>query len=499
MNLFRRRSVADLQAEVLTDKSLKRALGPVNLTALGIGAVIGAGIFVLTGQAAAKYAGPAIVFSFVLAGLACAFAGLCYAEFSAMIPISGSAYTYGYATLGEFVAWIIGWDLILEYLFAASTVAVGWSGYVVSFLQELGITIPAAFISGPYTHVTPPGAPWWNIWRLFTEGWVSTGAVLNVPAMFIVGFITFLLVLGIKESATFNNVVVEIKMSVILTFIAVGIAYINRNNWHPFIPPSLVPGEFGWSGVVRGAGVIFFAYIGFDAVSTAAQEAKNPQRDMPIGILGSLAICTVLYIAVALVLTGIVSYTKLNDPAPIAVAINSLGPSVAWLRPIIKIGAIAGLSSVILVMMLGQPRIFYTMSKDGLLPPVFSAVHPKFRTPWIAQILTGAIAMLVAGLFPIGLLGELVSIGTLLAFAIVCAGVFVLRFTDPEIPRPFRTPAFWLIAPLGVIFCGYLMCGLPADTWARLIVWMAIGLVIYFTYGCRHSKLQKPAAPARPD
>jgi APA family basic amino acid/polyamine antiporter len=499
MNLFRRRSVADLQAEVLTDKSLKRALGPVNLTALGIGAVIGAGIFVLTGQAAAKYAGPAIVFSFVLAGLACAFAGLCYAEFSAMIPISGSAYTYGYATLGEFVAWIIGWDLILEYLFAASTVAVGWSGYVVSFLQELGITIPAAFISGPYTHITPPDAPWWNIWRLFTEGWVSTGAVLNVPAMFIVGFITFLLVLGIKESATFNNVVVAIKMSVILTFIAVGIAYINRNNWHPFIPPSLVPGEFGWSGVVRGAGVIFFAYIGFDAVSTAAQEAKNPQRDMPIGILGSLAICTVLYIAVALVLTGIVSYTKLNDPAPIAVAINSLGPSVAWLRPIIKIGAIAGLSSVILVMMLGQPRIFYTMSKDGLLPPVFSAVHPKFRTPWIAQILTGAIAMLVAGLFPIGLLGELVSIGTLLAFAIVCAGVFVLRFTDPEIPRPFRTPAFWLIAPLGVIFCGYLMCGLPADTWARLIVWMAIGLVIYFTYGCRHSKLQKPAAPARPD
>ena len=499
MNLFRRKSVADLQAEVLTDKSLKRALGPVNLTALGIGAVIGAGIFVLTGQAAAKYAGPAIVFSFVLAGLACAFAGLCYAEFSAMIPISGSAYTYGYATLGEFVAWIIGWDLILEYLFAASTVAVGWSGYVVSFLKELGIVIPSAFTSAPYNHVTPPDAPWWNIWRLFTDGWVSTGAVLNVPAMLIVGFITFLLVLGIKESATFNNVIVAIKMSVILTFIAVGIAYINRNNWHPFIPPSLGPGEFGWSGVVRGAAVIFFAYIGFDAVSTAAQEAKNPQRDMPIGILGSLAICTVLYIAVALVLTGIVSYTKLNDPAPIAVAINSLGPSVAWLRPIIKIGAIAGLSSVILVMMLGQPRIFYAMAKDGLLPPVFSAVHPKFRTPWIAQILTGAIAMLVAGLFPIGLLGELVSIGTLLAFAIVCAGIFVLRFTDPKIPRPFRTPAFWLVAPLGVIFCGYLMYGLPADTWVRLIVWMAIGLVIYFTYGRRHSKLQGPTIQTAPD
>jgi len=498
MNLFRRRSVADLQAEVLTDKRLKRALGPVNLTALGIGAVIGAGIFVLTGQAAAKYAGPAIVFSFILAGMACAFAGLCYAEFSAMIPISGSAYTYGYATLGEFVAWIIGWDLILEYLFAASTVAVGWSGYVVSFLKELGLVIPSAFTSAPYNHVTPPDAQWWNIWRLFTDGWVSTGAVLNVPAMLVVGLITFLLVLGIKESATFNNVIVAIKMSVILTFIAVGVAYINRNNWHPFIPPAIGPGEFGWGGVVRGAGVIFFAYIGFDAVSTAAQEAKNPQRDMPIGILGSLGICTVLYIAVSLVLTGIVSYTQLNDPAPIAVAINSLGPKVAWLRPIIKIGAIAGLSSVILVMMLGQPRIFYTMSKDGLLPAVFSAVHPKFRTPWIAQILTGAIAMLVAGLFPIGLLGELVSIGTLLAFAIVCAGVFVLRFTDPGIPRPFRTPAFWLTAPLGVVFCGYLMCGLPADTWARLIVWMAIGLVIYFTYSRRHSRLE-PKAQARPD
>jgi basic amino acid/polyamine antiporter, APA family len=498
MNLFRRRSVADLQAEVLTDKRLKRALGPVNLTALGIGAVIGAGIFVLTGQAAAKYAGPAIVFSFVLAGLACAFAGLCYAEFSAMIPISGSAYTYGYATLGELVAWIIGWDLILEYLFAASTVAVGWSGYVVSFLQELGITIPSAFTSGPYNHVTPPDVQWWNIWRLFTDGWVSTGAVLNVPAMLIVGFITFLLVLGIKESATFNNVIVAIKMSVILTFIAVGVAYINRNNWHPFIPPSLGPGQFGWDGVVRGAGVIFFAYIGFDAVSTAAQEAKNPQRDMPIGILGSLAICTVLYIAVALVLTGVVNYTQLNDPAPIAVAINALGPKLVWLRVVVKIGAIAGLSSVILVMLLGQPRIFYTMSKDGLLPPVFSTVHPKFRTPWIAQILTGAIAMLIAGLFPIGLLGELVSIGTLLAFAIVCAGVFVLRFTDPEIPRPFRTPAFWLVAPLGVLTCGYLMYKLPPDTWARLIVWMAIGFVIYFTYGCRHSKLQAPAAPAPP-
>ncbi|MEI7729319.1 MAG: amino acid permease [Verrucomicrobiota bacterium] len=488
--LFRRRSVADLQAEVLEDNRLHRALGPVNLTALGIGAVIGAGIFVLTGQAAAKYAGPAIVFSFILAGLACAFAGLCYAEFAAMIPISGSAYTYGYATLGEFIAWIIGWDLILEYMFAASTVAVGWSGYVVSFLKDLGIVIPAAFTSAPYNHVAPTDAGW-NIWRLFTEGWTSTGAVLNVPAMLIVAVITVLLVVGIKESATFNNIIVGIKMVVILAFIGVGIAYINKANWQPFVPPSLGDGQFGWGGVLRAAGVIFFAYIGFDAVSTAAQEARNAQRDMPIGILASLAICTILYIAVALVLTGIIKYTQLNVPDPIAVAIDSLGQSVAWLRPIIKIGAIAGLSSVILVMMLGQPRIFYTMSKDGLLPPIFSAVHPKFRTPWLATILTGIVAMLTAGLFPIGLLGELVSIGTLLAFAIVCIGIFVLRFTDPDIPRPFRTPLFWLISPLGAGFCLCLMYGLPRDTWARLIVWMAIGMILYFSYGIRHSRLAR--------
>ena len=497
MNLFRRRSVAALQAEVLTDKSLKRALGPVNLTALGIGAIIGAGIFVLTGQAAAQYAGPAIVYSFILSGIACAFAGLCYAEFASMIPLSGSAYTYGYATLGEFIAWIIGWNLILEYLFAASTVAVGWSGYVVSFLKDLGITIPAAFTSAPYDHLTPAGAHWWNLWQLFVNGWTSTGAVLNVPAMLIVAAITILLVIGIKESVNFNNVIVALKLAVILTFIAVGAAYINQHNWHPFVPPAISPGHFGWGGVVRGAGVIFFAYIGFDAVSTAAQESKNPQRDMPIALLGSLAICTVLYITVSLVLTGIVNYTQLNVSAPIAVAVSSLGPSLAWLEYFIKIGAIAGLSSVILVMLLGQPRIFYTMSKDGLLPPIFSAVHPKFQTPWIAQIITGAAAMLVAGLFPIGLLGELVSIGTLLAFAIVCSGIFVLRFTDPEIKRPFRTPVFWLTAPLGVLSCGYLMYNLPPDTWARLIVWLAIGLVIYFAYSCRHSKLQRRPGKAR--
>ena len=490
MNLFARRSVADLQGEALKDQKLKRALGPINLTSLGIGAIIGAGIFVLTGHAAAQYAGPAIVYSFILSGLACAFAGLCYAEFASMIPLSGSAYTYGYATLGEFVAWIIGWNLILEYLFAAGTVAVGWSGYVVSFLKDFGITIPAAFTSAPYNHVAQANLHWWNVWQLFAHGWTSTGAILNIPAMFVVAVITILLIVGIKESANFNNIIVALKLAVILTFIGVGVFYINKANWHPFIPPVDADGNFGWRGVVHGAAVIFFAYIGFDAVSTAAQEAKNPQRDMPIGLLGSLGICTILYIAVSLILTGIVNYTQLNVPAPIAAAVNNLG--LGWLDFFIKIGAIAGLSSVILVLLLGQARIFYTMSKDGLLPPIFSAVHPKFRTPWLAQFLIGVIAMLIAGLFPIGLLGELVSIGTLLAFAIVCAGVFVLRFTNPQIERPFRTPLFWFTAPAGIASCVFLMVvGLPADTWARLIVWLAIGIAIYFLYSCRHSEIQK--------
>ena len=491
MSLFRRKTVASLQEAIAADHSLKRALGAGNLVLLGIGAIIGAGIFVLTGQAAANYAGPAIVFSFILAGVACGFAGLCYAEFAAMIPISGSAYTYGYATLGEFVAWIIGWDLILEYLFAASTVAVGWSGYTVSLLKDMGINIPPEYTGAPYTHTVAADVPWWNFWSLFTHGWSQTGNVINVPAMFIVFLITVLLVIGIKESANFNNVIVGIKMTVILAFIAFGMAYINRENWVPFVPAATGPGHFGIGGIARGAAVIFFAYIGFDAVSTAAQEAKNPQKDMPIGILGSLAICTVLYITVALVLTGIVKYDQLNVPDPIAVGINAAGPGLAWLRPIVKIGAIAGLSSVILVMLLGQPRIFYTMSKDGLLPPMFAKVHPKFQTPWIASILTGVVAMLIAGFFPIGLLGELVSIGTLLAFVIVCGGVLMLRYTDPNIPRPFKTPLVPWVPALGILFCGYLMISLPKDTWARLVVWMGIGLLIYFTYGRKHSVLNR--------
>lgn len=510
--LFRRKAVKDLQDEAQNDHRLKRALGPVNLTALGIGAIIGAGIFVLTGKAAAQHAGPAIVISFVLAGIACALAGLCYAEFAAMIPISGSAYTYGYATLGELIAWIIGWDLILEYLFAASTVAVGWSAYFVSMLYDFGISFPRLSAAAGTQLIEIPKqlaasahiyAGWWEPNASLLEQIKAAGtdpaslthvtALVNVPAMLIIFVISALLVTGIKESARFNYVVVAIKLLVILAFLAVGAAYLNPANWHPFIPENEGSGVFGWSGILRAAGVIFFAYIGFDSVSTAAQETKHPQRDMPIGILASLAICTVLYIAVSLVLTGIVSYKQLGGPAPIAVAVDSLGPAVAWLKPIIKLGAIAGLSSVILVMLLGQPRIFYAMAKDGLLPPVFSKVHPRFHTPWLAQIITGAVALPIAGILPIGILGELVSIGTLLAFAIVCGGVLVLRFTNPETPRPFRTPLYWLVCPLGVASCLFLMAFLPPDTWMRLLVWMAIGFVIYFAYGKRHSKLnQRP-------
>ncbi len=492
------------------EHALKRSLTASNLVFLGIGAIIGAGIFVLTGTAAANHAGPAIVLSFVLAGFGCLFAGLCYAEFASMIPVAGSAYTYGYATLGEFIAWIIGWDLILEYLFAASTVAVGWSGYFTAFFASLGLHIPAAFAGSPMTvegtHTlvrsqicVDPGTGGVMVNEITRTtvtiadcvaagGSISAG-IINLPAMVLVGLLTILLVIGIKESAKFNNAIVFVKVAIVLLVIAFGIKYINTANWVPFIPDNIEPGRFGWSGILRGAGVIFFAYIGFDAVSTAAQEAKNPQRDLPIGILGSLAVCTVLYIAMALVMTGMAHYSELNVSHPVFVAIDKAGPALKWLGFLVNIGAIAGLASVVLVMLMGQPRIFYAMSRDGLLPPVFGRVHKSYGTPWIATIITGTVAAVIAGIFPIALLGELVSIGTLLAFVIVCGGILVLRYKRPELPRPFRTPWVPFVPVMGILICGYMMYGLPKDTWLRLAVWMAIGIVIYFMYGIRHSRL----------
>ena len=457
---------------------LKRVLGPWGLISLGIGVIIGAGIFVLSGQAAATYAGPAIILSFIISAIGCAFAGLCYAEFASMIPISGSAYTYAYATLGEFLAWIIGWDLVLEYLFGASTVAVGWSGYVSSFLKDFNIVIPAILCHAPLSYS-------------IAEGWQTTGAFLNCPAVFIVGVMTTLLVIGIRESTGFNNFIVLIKLVVIVLFIAVGVFFIKIANWSPFLPGNTGQfGSFGWSGVIRGAGVIFFAYIGFDVVSTAALEARNPQRDMPIGILGSLIACTIIFILMTGVLTGIMKYTKLAVPDPIAVAVNAAGPGIAWLRPFIKIGAIAGLSSVVLVLLMAQPRVFFTMARDGLLPQVFARVHPRFKTPYIPTILTGCVAAIVSGLFPINILGELVSIGTLLAFVIVCIGVLVLRYRHPEIPRVFRTPWVPFVPIAGALVTLLQMVFLPFDTWMRLLVWMVVGIVIYFFYSRKHSRLR---------
>jgi basic amino acid/polyamine antiporter, APA family len=512
MSLWIRKPMAVLQAEAAEtgEHSLKRSLGPLHLTMLGIGAIIGAGIFVITGTAAARYAGPSIVLSFVLAGSGCLFAGLCYAEFASIIPISGSAYTYGYATMGEFVAWLIGWNLVLEYLFAAASVAVGWSGYFRELLGQVGIHMSARMSLAPLdvegTHhiirATMCVNPTTGASAVDAAGKVIAAAacqapnevvsgLVNLPAMGLVFVLTLLLVRGIKASVTFNNIIVFVKMAIVILVIAFGFMYVNTANWHPFIPPNTGEfGAYGLSGIVRGAGVVFFAYIGFDAVSTAAQEAKNPQRDLPIGILASLAICTVLYICMALVMTGLVHYPDLDTDSPVFTAINAAGPSLRWLTYFINIGAIAGLSSVVLVMLLGQPRIFYTMSRDGLLPPFMGKVHAKYQTPYVATIITGVVAMLIAGAFPIALLGQLVSIGTLLAFVIVCAGVWVLRRRSPEMPRPFKTPLVPLVPLGGILICGYMMYGLPTDTWIRLAIWTAIGLAIYFGYGASHSKLK---------
>jgi APA family basic amino acid/polyamine antiporter len=468
--LFDKKSLAELRADA-DSGVLRRSLGPVQLTALGIGSIIGTGIFVLSGTAASMHAGPGLWISMVFAAIACAFAGLCYAELAAMIPVAGSAYTYAFATAGEFFAWIIGWDLILEYALATATVAVGWSGYFASFLTTLGIPMPPQLTAAPGVTVT------------LSDGSTVAG-VFNLPATLIVFVVVALLVKGIRESASANTVLVVIKASVLVVFVAAGISYITPDNLQPMIPENTGEfGSFGWSGILRATGVIFFAYIGFDAVSTAAQEARNPQRDMPIGILASLAICTVIYVSVAIVLTGIVHYSNLDVPDPLAVGIDATG--LTWLSPLIKISALFGLFSTMIVTLLAQTRIFFSMSRDGLLPPVFGRVHERFRTPHISTLLTGTAVAVAAGITPISVLGELVSMGTLLAFVLVCIGIIVLRRTQPDAPRPFRTPWMPVVPILGALACFAQMVVLPWATWRRLFVWLGIGLIIYFAYG-RH-------------
>jgi len=455
---------------------LKRTLSASNLVSLGIGCIIGTGIFVMTGQAAALYAGPAIVFSFLLAGICCAFAAMCYAELASMLPVSGSAYSYAYASLGELFAWVMGWLLLLEYGVAASTVAVGWSGYMVSFLKTLGVIVPPEWTAATGQIIT------------LADGSTVT-ALFNLPAALAISAVTGLLVLGVKESASVNNIIVFIKVAVILLFIGFGVMYINTDNWSPFIPDNTGEyGHFGLSGILHGASFIFFAYVGFEAVSTAAQEAHNPQRDVPIGIIGSLTVCTILYIVVSLVLTGIVKYDTLNVPDPIAVAVDAI--QLPWLSFVIKIGAIAGLSSVMLVLMYGQTRIFYTMSRDGLLPPVFSSVHPKFQTPWINTILVGTISGIVAGMTNINALGNLVNLGTLLAFSIICFTVLYMRIKEPNLERPFKVPYPKITPVLGILFCGILISSLW-ETFLHLVPYFMLGGVIYAFYGHRHSKVRK--------
>ncbi|MGB6946284.1 MAG: amino acid permease [Bryobacteraceae bacterium] len=492
-----------VEVDEVGEHTLKRALGATNLIALGIGAIIGTGIFVLTGSVAAQNSGPAIVLSFIFAGIACTFAGLCYAEFASLIPIAGSAYTYGYATLGELFAWIIGWDLILEYAFGAATVASGWSANVVQLLARLGLNLPPQWIDTPGTHLAYYRQMWQPVASLPAGVDIAAlphaTAAFNVVAFLAIAIVTTILVIGIQESATINTVIVFIKVGTVLVFIAIAAGYVLQHlalakaNWTPFIPPNTgVTGQFGWSGVMRGAGKIFFAYIGFDAVSTAAQEAKNPQKDMPVGILGSLALCTFLYIVTSWLLTGVISYTRLNVGAPIALGMAETG--VRWGEFLVLIGTIMGLSTVMLVMLLGQSRVFFSMSRDGLLPQWAGAVHPRFRTPWISSIVVGVFVAFLPAILPIGILNEMTSIGTLLAFVIVCAGVWVLRVRRPDLHRPFKTPFVPVVPILGIIASVLLMVFLPLATWIRLVIWLIIGMVIYLTYGRKNSRVQQYVA-----
>lgn len=452
---------------------LHRTLGPWGLTALGIGAVIGGGIFVITGQAAAEHAGPAIMLSFVLAAICCTFCALAYAEFAAMVPVSGSAYTYTYATLGELAAWFIGWMLVLEYGVSASAVAVSWTGYFLSLLDHFNIHLPAQWVSAPLDA---------KLHR--------TGAIANLPAAGIVLLLTWLCYVGIRKSSAMNMAMVLLKSGLIVLVIFAGWKYVDPGNWHPFIPQNEAPGRFGWDGVLRGASMVFFAYIGFEAVSVAAQESHKPQRDLPIGMLLSLAICTVLYVAMAAVMTGLVPFQQLGTDEPVVTAVAA-HPELGWLRVIVEIGALIGLSSVVLVMIIGQPRIFMIMARDGLLPPVFTRIHPKYRTPHINTVITGIGIALLAAVFPLDVLGDLTSMGTLIAFAAVCLGVLILRRTQPELPRPFRIRFAWFVCIAGVVSCLILLSTMTAHNWALMVGWTALGFLIYFLYGYGHSKLAR--------
>lgn len=474
--LFVKKSIKSLLDEAQGRHGMKRSLGVVTLTAMGIGAIIGAGIFVLTGPAAAEYAGPGILISFVIAALICVFAALCYAEFASLIPISGSAYTYAYATMGEFTAWIIGWGLTMEYIFSASTVSVGWSAYFVSLLNDMGLTFPAQFAAAPMSYE-------------LGSGWAATGSLLNLPAMLIVALIGTLVAVGIRAAASFNNVMVIIKLGAIALFIACGIAYINMDNLTPFIPPNTGTfGEFGFSGVVRGAGVIFFAFIGFDALSTMAQECRNPQKHLPLAMIGSLGISTFVYILIGIVLLGVVSYTTLNVADPITVAVNALGANFVWLRFVIKLAILAGLTSVVLVMILGQSRIFCIMSGDGMIPAPMGNINKKFQTPFFSTILVTLVCMVLAGIFPVAILGQLTNMGALLAFAIVCFGILLLRYKQPTLHRPFKTPFVPWIPLAGTLICVFQMFAMPGVTWLQFAIWMLIGCLIYFGYSVKHSK-----------